>query len=471
MRAVAALATGFAVYAWESPIGPVSLVRAASLDPSLVKRGRELAAIGNCVTCHSAPGGKPFAGGLPLETPFGTIYSTNITPDAETGIGRWPETAFVRAMRKGVGIGGEHLYPAFPYDHFTLVSDEDNAALFAYFQSLKPVAQENRANDLPFPFNIRMAVAGWKLLLFREGAYRPDAARSAEWSRGKYLAEGLGHCGACHTPRNFLGAENRGEHFAGAELEGWYAYAINKDSPAPVPWDGEKLAFYLARGFHPLHGVSRGTMASVTANLGTAPQADVAALAGYVASVMDSPSEAAKARGTQALRRAGLASEGEPAVSGETTSAIAGAPSGDSQAVPQGGAANEEGNAIYNAACAICHEAGRALPQGGLNLHLSTAMRGPNPQNVINVTLWGLPAAAGEEGPVMPGFRNALTPEQTTALLTFLRAAFGAGEPPWASLEERVRDTLEGKTHVTLTRSDGTAAAPSDPIARTAPWQ
>src|SRR6266850_8123081 len=206
---IAALAIGgvgavFAV-AWRPAIAAIDPPAPQSFPPDLIKRGRELAAIGNCNDCHTVRGGRNFAGGLPVPTPFGTIFSANITPDAETGIGRWSEAAFRRAMREGVDRRGRHLYPAFPYDHFTLVSDDDDKALYAFFMTREPVRAKAPANDLSFPLNFRPVIAAWQLLYFRPGPYRPDPAQSEAWNRGAYLVEGLAHCGACHTPRNAFG--------------------------------------------------------------------------------------------------------------------------------------------------------------------------------------------------------------------------------------------------------------------------
>src|SRR6202030_4406201 len=207
---VAVLLIGGAVaafgIAWRPSIAAIDPPAPQSFDATLVKRGRDLAAIGNCSDCHTVRGGKDFAGGLPVPTPFGTIYSSNITPDPETGIGRWPEAALRRAMRAGVNPGGQHLYPTFPYDHFTNVSDEDDSALYAYLMTRPPVHAPARANQLSFPLDQRVVIAGWKLLFLRHGTYQPDTAQSAAWNRGAYLVEGLAHCGACHTPRNALGA-------------------------------------------------------------------------------------------------------------------------------------------------------------------------------------------------------------------------------------------------------------------------
>src|SRR3954453_17260335 len=198
---LAAAVAAFAVI-WRPAIAAIEPPAAGSLDPALVKRGRELAAIGNCSDCHTLRGGKAFAGGLPVPTPFGTIYSSNITPDPETGIGRWSEAAFRRAMRDGVGRDGRHLYPTFPYDHFTHVTDEDDRALYAFLMTRPAVRALPPRNELRFPLNQRATIAGWKLLFLHGGIFRRDPSQSAEWNRGAYLVEGLAHCGACHTPRN-----------------------------------------------------------------------------------------------------------------------------------------------------------------------------------------------------------------------------------------------------------------------------
>src|SRR6202165_1063298 len=204
--AVVALLIGGVVAAfaivWRPAIAAIDPPTPQSFDRDLVRRGRDLAAIGNCSDCHTRRGGRDFAGGLPVPTPFGTIYSTNITPDAETGIGRWSEAAFRRAMRSGVDRDGQHLYPTFPYDHFTNVTDEDDRALYAYLMTRPAVHAPARANELSFPLQQRFVVAGWEFLFLRHGTYQVDPAQSAVWNRGAYLVEGLAHCGACHTPRN-----------------------------------------------------------------------------------------------------------------------------------------------------------------------------------------------------------------------------------------------------------------------------
>ncbi len=226
----AGAAAAFAI-AWRPAIAAIDPPAPQAFDAALVKRGRDLAAIGNCNDCHTVRGGKNFAGGLPVPTPFGTIFSSNITPDPETGIGRWSETAFRRAMRSGVNREGQHLYPTFPYDHFTNVSDEDDRAIYAFLMTRQPVHAPARSNQLSFPLDRRPVIAGWKLLFLRRDTYQPDSSKSAEWNRGAYLVEGLAHCGACHTPRNALGAERVNAQFAGGDVDNWHAYAINDTIP------------------------------------------------------------------------------------------------------------------------------------------------------------------------------------------------------------------------------------------------
>lgn len=447
---VVVAAAAFVAYAWRSAIDPVEPPVQANIDRALVARGADLAAIGNCNVCHTAPGGQPFAGGLGIPTPFGTIYSTNITPDPENGIGHWSEAAFIRAMREGVDREGRHLYPAFPYDHYTLVSDEDNRAIYAFLMTRKGVSARIPANELSFPFNIRMLLAGWKSLYFREGPFQPDPNRSAELNRGYYLTEGLSHCGACHTPRNRLGAEKKGEYLAGAEVENWTVYPINANSPAPVPWNADSLAIYLRHGWHEQHGASRGSMAPVTANLGSVPEEDVKAIAAYVADVMGTPNQTQISRGEAALAAARKESE--------TPLAVRTAANG-----------NGVGEAIFVSACQGCHDGRRPVPFGGLNLHLSSAVNAANAQNIINVTLFGLPAARGEPSAIMPAYRGVLNADQLVALLDYMRERF-SDKPAWTDTRERVVATMNGQREVPIYRMDGTTQAPPETSMRTAPW-
>ncbi|HET9749674.1 MAG TPA: cytochrome c, partial [Casimicrobiaceae bacterium] len=247
-------------------IEPAPAPTRASFDPAVIVHGAQLEAIGDCRTCHTAPGGKAFAGGRRIETPFGAIYSTNITPDRDTGIGAWTEPAFVRAMREGVDRAGHHLYPVFPYDHFTLVSDDDLHALYAFLMTRSPVAARAPRNELAFPIGFRPLLAGWKALYLPRRVFHPQSGRSDEWNRGAYLVEGLGHCGACHTPRNALGAEERDQAFAGGQAEGWDAPALGTSSSSPVPWTRERLIAYLRNDAVSGQGIPAGPMLPVAHN-------------------------------------------------------------------------------------------------------------------------------------------------------------------------------------------------------------
>jgi mono/diheme cytochrome c family protein len=421
--AVAVIAGAIAAFAvvWRPVLAAIDPPQPSSFDSALVRRGRDLAAIGNCNNCHTVRGGKDFAGGLPVPTPFGTIYSSNITPDAETGIGRWSEAAFRRAMQSGVDRDGQHLYPTFPYDHFTHVSDDDDRALYAYLMTRQPVRASARENDLAFPFNQRIAVAGWKLLFLRHGTYQPDSTKSAEWNRGAYLVEGLAHCGACHTPRNALGAEKTQASFAGGDVDNWHAYAINSQSSAPVPWDTDALFRYLRQGWHPDHGLARGPMAEVVSNLSEVPESDIRAIATYMASVFGAPSEQRKRRGEEVLAQAS-SGPAQPANGGTTT-----------------------GAQIYAAACATCHATDRAPPFGGINLALSTALTSPDARNAANIVLSGIRPTQGERSPIMPGFADSMTDGQIAAVLDYLRARFG-NQPPWTNTADIVRDIRRTQT-------------------------
>lgn len=439
---------GVAALAWHPRIQAAVVPDPASFDPALVRRGATLAALGNCAGCHSAPGRPAFSGGLPVDTPFGAIYASNLTPDAETGIGRWPEAAFRRAMRDGVDRDGRDLYPAFPYNHYTVVTDADDAALYAYLMTRRPAHAAVPAPDLPFPLNLRAVMAGWNLLFFRPGAYAPDPRHDAEWNRGAYLVEGLGHCGACHTPHGALGQEESGRRLAGGIAEGWNAYALDAASPAPVPWTVDALAFYLRHGWQAVHGVARGPMALVTANLGDVPEADARAMAVYLVSLMghgagDDAGAAHQDRNTAPVPAASAGSQVVAAAAGEGP-----------------------GAALYAGACASCHQSGRAVPYGGLPLALSSALHAPDPSNIVTVTLHGLAAPPGAPGAIMPGFEGALDDAQLTALLAYMRGSI-AHEAPWPDLAATVRAARARA--VTLYASDGTTAAPADTHARIAP--
>lgn len=440
--AIVAVVAGALIYAWKPALEPISPPERTAFDQTLIEKGATLAAVGNCTSCHTKPGSRSFAGGLAVPTPFGTIYSTNITPDPDTGIGRWSEAAFTRAMRDGVDRAGNHLYPAFPYDHFTLVSNDDDKALYAFLMTRQPVKAAAPKNELPFPLNVRLVLAGWKMLFFQQGVYQNVASQSAEWNRGAYLVNGLGHCGSCHTPRNALGAEKSDMFFAGGEAEGWQAFAINTASAAPVPWTHDSLFAYLRQGWHADHGVANGPMGEVTGNLGPLPDSDISAIATYVVSLMGKPSpeRVKKGQDIQKLVAGGSA-------------AVGNAPAADN---PAG-----EGAAIYAATCAGCHNGTRPLPFGGIDFHLSTTINAPESQNAINTVLFGLPAASGRQSAIMPGFAATMTDEQLDNLLAYMRETF-AGKPAWPDVVKRAAATRSGKYKVSVLPSDGIERGPDN---------
>jgi mono/diheme cytochrome c family protein len=436
---VGGAAVAFAV-AWRPAIAAIDPAARQAFDPALVTRGRELAAIGNCNSCHTARGGKNFAGGFAVPTPFGAVFSSNITPDSESGIGRWPEEAFRRAMRAGVDRQGRHLYPTFPYDHFTNVSDDDDRALYAFLMTREPVHAPARENQLSFPFNQRVVVAGWKLLFLHAGTYKPDTTKSAEWNRGAYLVDGLAHCGACHTPRNALGAERSAATFAGGDVDNWQAYAINTQSPAPVPWDADALYAYLRNGFHPDHGTARGPMAEVVSNLSSVPASDVRAIATYMADVFGAPPPDRRRQGETVLAHA-------------KPSAAASLP-------------DSEGAKIYAGACASCHESGRPPPYGGIHLSLSTAINANDPRNLANIVLAGVPPVEGERSSIMPGFAASMNDRQIAVLLRYLRSRFSQ-QPVWNDLEHMIAEARRKQTAFIQAAGPNNAAA--DPAQRDKP--
>ncbi len=402
---------------------PVSPPPRSSFDAAAITRGAQLAAIGNCLECHTAPGGIPFAGGKALQTPFGTIHGTNVTPDAQTGIGNWSQAAFSRAMREGIDREGRHLYPVFPYDHFTQLDDTDLQALYAFMMTREPVRAQTSVNALTFPFNFRALIGIWKRLFFRPGAFERDAAQTAQWNRGAYLVNGLAHCGACHTPRNMLGAEKKAEFFAGGDVNRWYAPALNARSESPVPWDAERLYEYLRTGLTDLHAVPAGPMAPVVHNLAGVPAQDVRAIAVYVASVIGPIPPERSAQAAALIAQA------------KTRELSAGLPQSP-------GLAADDGAAIHAGACGFCHDSGRTLSSGGaLPLGLSIAVALPTPRNLIHIIHDGIPPL-GERGRVMPPFAGAFTNEQMAALLNYLRTDLGK-KPAWQNVHDEIRRFMQ----------------------------
>lgn len=390
-----------------------SPVRSQVFDPARVAQGATLSAIGNCAACHTQRGGKAFAGGRPLQTPFGVIYSTNITPDAETGIGAWNEDDFRRAMHEGVDRAGRNLYPAFPYDHFTRVSDDDVASIYAFIMTREPVHALAPANQLTFPMNYRPLLSAWKAMFLHPGAYRPDPARSAEWNRGRYLVDGLGHCGACHSPRNTLGAEEENDYLGGGDAEGWRAPALNASSPAPERWTNDQLTHYLREGWDDAHGTAIGPMAPIVHDLSEVPDEDIRAMGAYLATVI---ADATPVSGRM------------PAAQG-----------GDEVALSSGAA-------IFVGTCASCHvESATSNPSiRTVPLARTTSINERDARNVLHIVLDGIWPEAGEKGPLMPGFEGALTDEQLVSLLGYMRVHF-AKRSAWGDIPKQARAIVQAK--------------------------
>jgi mono/diheme cytochrome c family protein len=401
-----------------------------SFDRGMLRQGEQLAAIGNCAGCHTAAGGAPFAGGVALPTPFGTIHSTNITPDAQTGIGAWSLPAFRRALHEGVSRDGHLLYPAFPYDHFSRLTEADAAALYAFAMTRDPVTSKPPANHLAFPLQFRPLMAAWNLLFLHRApryATPPAPVQVAEWQRGAYLVDALGHCEACHTPRNALGAEKRDAPFAGGSAEGWHATALNSGSPSPIPWTADALATYLKTGIAPDHAITAGPMQGVVHNLAHATDEDVRAIAVYMASVQGPVDPARQAREAASRRKAALPAlalvQPAPRAAGADAAQLA------------------LGAQVYAEACARCHDQGRQLSSSGaLRLPLAVALQLPDPANLVRIVREGIRPADGETGRWMPGFEGELTDEQITALAIWLRHQ-ATDAPPWADVAHTVQLT------------------------------
>src|ERR1700723_80568 len=268
---------------------------AASASAELTQRGAYLAKAADCGACHTAPHGKPFAGGLAITSPVGTIYSTNITPSADHGIGRYTEEQFARAVRRGVRADGANLYPAMPYTSYSILTDEDVHALYSYFeQGVAPVEAEGPRTDLPFPMNIRLSMKGWNLLFLNSHPFQPDPARSEAWNRGKYLVEGAAHCSACHTPRGFLMQERGARAFAGGQVGTWYAPNITSDVNSGIGgWSQSELVDYLRTGDARGKAQAAGEMGeAVEHSFQYLSEGDVDAMATYVRTVPAIPDPA-----------------------------------------------------------------------------------------------------------------------------------------------------------------------------------
>jgi mono/diheme cytochrome c family protein len=368
-------------------------------NAELLKKGEYLARAGDCIACHTAREGKTFAGGLPMKTPFGTLYTSNITPDPQTGIGTWTSDQFYQMMHNGRFPDGGLVYPAMPFGSYTKVTREDSDAIYAYLRSIPPVKQVNKPHELTFPFNNRSLILGWRTLFFDEGEFKPDPTKSAEWNRGAYLVEGLGHCGMCHTAINALGGSSESQAFEGGliPMQYWYAPSLTSNKEAGLgEWSIQEIVDYLRTGVS-ARGAVYGPMAEVVYNsLQYLNDEDIRAMAVYLKGL---------AQGTSPDKPP------PPIPSAESSLLLS------------------LGKQIYDRDCATCHGAtGLGMPPhypplaGNQSIQMSSAV------NAIRMVLNGgyPPGTAGNPMPYgMPPFAQRLSDDEVAAVVTYIRTSWG----------------------------------------------
>lgn len=390
----------------QAPI--VAQEKVAASDPAVIAKGEYLARAGDCIACHTAPEGRVFAGGHAMPTPFGTIYTSNITPDPETGIGRWSADDFYRTMHEGRFPDGGLLYPAMPFGSYTKVSREDSDAIYSYLRTIEPVSQKNKEHELDFPYNNRSLVLGWRTLFFKEGDFKPDTAKSDDWNRGAYLVEGLGHCGMCHTPINSLGGNSESDAFKGGliPMQNWYAPSLTSNKEAGLgEWSIEDISDLLQKGISN-RGVVYGPMADVVYNsLQYLNDADTRAMAVYLKSIaQDSP---------------------EPAVSR--------LPHAESSLLVS------LGKAVYDGQCASCHGAkGEGRPPHYPPLAGNQSIQMDSAVNAIRMVLNGgyPPGTLGNPMPHgMPPFSVSLSDNEVAAVVSYIRTSWGNTGAPVSAAE------------------------------------
>ncbi len=371
-------------------------VQAAEPSAEMIARGKALTNAGDCASCHTADPAKPFAGGKRIDTPFGGIYSPNLTPDRDTGIGAWSDGEFYRALREGVARDGSRYYPAFPYPNFTKLIRDDILAIRAYLATLAPFRNTPPPPELRWPLNYRVLMRGWNLLFFRPGIFQPNQLKSAEWNRGGYLVEGAAHCGACHTPKNMFAADKRGRSYGGGLIDGWFAPRLDSAERSGLKsWSVDDIVEYLQSG---RNGKSHadGPMAEVIVNSTSKMRdADVRAMAVYL---KDLPAGAP-----------------EPAV--------APPPQGDMTA----------GKAIYAHACIACHEAdGSGAPRIYPPLPGNANLQSADPTSTLRITLDGAQTVTTPRAPnagSMPAYAKELSDQQIADVTNYIRNSWGNAAP------------------------------------------
>ena len=411
-------AIGAGVLLWmrpgELPRGPRGEVPNATTQ--LIELGEYLARAGDCVACHTMPGGREFAGGRAMPTPFGALYVPNITPDEETGIGSWTADEFYRMLHTGISRTGALLYPAMPFASYTKVTRADSDAIYAYLMSVSPVKQPNRPHELRFPFNDRDLLLGWRTLYFREGEYEPDPKQSAQWNRGAYLVQGLGHCSMCHTAINALGGSSKSREFEGGMIpnQNWYAPSLTSNREAGLGgWSLQDIKDLLQTGVSHRSTVY-GPMAEVTYNsLQYMNDADVEAMAVYLKSLPPRDSE----------------------------------PPPTSQARLVAPDVMELGRKVYEQQCAVCHgDEGKGQPPGFPPLAGNQSITMSSPVNSIRMVLNGGYAPGTKKNPRpygMPPFNHILDDAQVAAVVTYIRVAWGnSGTPVVPSQANELRKLI-----------------------------
>ncbi|NII11638.1 cytochrome c [Oleiagrimonas sp. C23AA] len=370
-----------------------------------VKRGEYLMRAGDCIACHSVAGGKPLSGGLPMVTPFGTIYTPNITPDDETGIGKWTEKDLWNAIHNGINRHGEYLYPAFPFTSYTKVSKEDVSDIYAYLRSVKPVKRKNTPLGMAFPFNQREALLGWRMMFFDKGEFKPNPKKSKEWNRGAYLVEGLGHCGECHTQRNALGGTEKDEALAGGmiPIQNWYAPNLSTAPHGGLEGWTEKDIVDLLKTGRSSKGTVYGPMAEVVQDsMQYMTDADLKAIAVYLKSL---PPQPTKERGAVVEPPEALVDE-----------------------------MVHHGKDIYEHKCARCHQSnGNGVEHIYPPLNGNASVLAPNPVNPIRIVLLGGFEVTTQTYPrpfSMPPFAQDLSDKDVASVVTYIRQAWSNKASP-----------------------------------------
>ena len=374
----------------------LSAARAADPSEDAIEHGKALVIAGDCTGCHTNDPAKPFAGGKRIDTPFGAIYSPNITPDRDTGIGSWSEADFYNALRFGVAPEGSRYYPAFPYPNFSKLTREDILAIRAYLSTLAPVANKAPPPQLAFPLNFRVVMRAWNFLFFRPGILEPDQGKGTDWNRGRYLVEGLGHCGACHTPKNMLGADKRGRRYAGGRVDGYFAPRLDGAARSGLQsWSLEDLTEYLQSGRN-AKSHAGGLMAEVVVNsTSKMSDTDVKAIAVYLKSLPPGPAEPAGPAPTDAELKVG--------------------------------------KEVYSHNCIACHEVdGSSSPRVYPPLNGNALLQSADPASTLRVILDGAQTVTTPRAPntgSMPAYAKQLSDQQIADVANYIRNSWGNSAP------------------------------------------